>query len=423
MDIMCKFAYNKKIFMSKVNIVLPRMGQGVEEAVLIEYKCAVGDTIAIDDVVAEIATDKVDTEITSHVSGVVIDILFKKDDVIRVGQVVAVIDTPDVEKEESEQDEILQGEVRCEGECDVKIVGEDYGNSSRFYSPLVRQVARVEGIPLAELEQVKGTGLKGRVTKDDILSYVKAGREYKGIDASARVEDEVIPMSRMRRLIAENMKHSIEIAAHATSFSQVDVTELSIWRKRIKVEFEGKYGEHLTYTPIFMMAIARALEKNPMINSQIDGDNVILHRDINIGMAVATPEGELIVPIIHSANALSLPQMASKVNDLASRARSGKLRPHEITGGTFTLTNVGTFGTLFGTPIINLPQVAILAIGTIEKLPAVLCVDGQDVIAIREKMYMSMSYDHRVIDGGLAGKFMKDVADYLCKWDKDKTID
>ena len=407
--------------MSKVNIILPRMGQGVEEATLIEYKCAVGDTLAVDDVIAEIATDKVDTEITTHVGGVVIELLFKKDDVIRVGEVVAVIETGEEEVQDS-VDDVERGTVIDGGDNRQDSMVDDYAGASRFYSPLVRRVARVEGISLCELEKVKGTGLSGRVTKDDILAYVKAGRVYKDVDVVETVADEVIPMSRMRRVIAQNMMNSIAASAHATSFSMVDVTVLAQWRKRIKEEFEGKYGEHLTFTPIFMMAVASALKDCPMINSQVDGENIILHKDINIGMAVATQEGELIVPVIRRADTLTLPQMASKVNDLARRAREGKLLPMEVTGGTFTLTNVGTFGTLFGTPIINQPQVAILAIGTIEKVPAVISVDGIDVVAVREKTYLSMSYDHRVIDGGAAGVFMKRVTDYLSLWDKDKSI-
>ena len=406
--------------MSKVNVILPRMGQGVEEATLIEYKCAVGDTLAVDDVVAEIATDKVDTEITTQVSGEVVELLFKKDDVIRVGETIAVIETGEEETQDS-ADEIEQGTVIDGSDTHRGVEMEDYTASQRFYSPLVRQVARVEGIPLCELEKVKGTGLLGRVTKDDILSYVKGGRVYRDVDV-VESPDEIIPMSRMRRVIAQNMMNSIAASAHATSFSMVDVTVLSSWRKRIKEEFEGRYGEHLTYTPIFMMAVGSALKECPVINSQVDGENIILHKDINIGMAVATQGGELIVPVIRNADKLSLPQMASRVNDLARRAREGKLLPAEVTGGTFTLTNVGTFGTLFGTPIINQPQVAILAIGTIEKVLAVISVDGRDVVAIREKTYLSMSYDHRVIDGGAAGMFMKRVTDYLSLWDKDKSI-
>ncbi len=431
------------------------MGESVAEATVTNWLKKPGDTISEDEAVVEIATDKVDSEVPSPVSGTLREILVEKDNVALVGQALAIIE---IEGDESPSNE-AQAEVQHhEEELPTEIPGLTFTQhdtprenaessaSSRFYSPLVKSIAAEEGISTAQLEQIVGTGAEGRVTKADILDFIKnnkvstagsvaaptvkpapAAPSYQ--EASVTIPqqtpppvyvsegDEIIEMDRMRRMIASHMVMSKQVSPHVTSFVEADVTNLVKWRERVKSAFEKREGQKITYTPIFVQAVARAIREMPLINVSVDGNNIIRHRNINIGMAAALPTGNLIVPVIKNADQLSLVGLTRSVNDLAGRARNNKLLPDEVKDGTFTLTNIGSFGNIMGVPIINQPQVAILAVGTIQKKPAVLETEYGDVIAIRHKMYLSMSYDHRVVDGALGGKFLRRVADILEAWD------
>ena len=438
------------------------MGESVAEATLTSWLKEVGDTVEMDEAVFEIATDKVDSEVPSEVEGVLVKKLFKVDDVIKVGQTVAVIERNgeaeneilQEEESEVEEQEEVPAEAGNELEKMVQVAKDtstagvqDFSHSERFYSPLVKNIAREEGISLAELEGIAGSGKEGRVTKSDMLGYLEnrqngPGKTLETSPTPARQEasfeksvekpmvtpvkagaaDEVIPMSRMGKLIAHHMAESISTAAHVQSFIEVDVTNIVAWREKVKVSFEKQEGEKLTYTPIFMEAVAKALKKFPMINISVDGDTIIKKKNINIGMAAALPDGNLIVPVIRNADQLNLVGMAKIVNDLAHRARTNSLKPEEIKEGTYTVTNVGSFGSVFGTPIINQPQVGILALGAIRKVPAVIETKEGDFIGIRSKMFLSHSYDHRVVNGALGGMFVKAVADYLEAWDPAREL-
>lgn len=445
--------------MSKFELKLPQMGESVAEATLTSWLKDVGDTIEMDEAVFEIATDKVDSEVPSEVEGVLVEKLFDVDDVVQVGQTVAVIEidgeADGSDSNESEEKTEAPVEAVAELEKEVQEVSKahgseapDFQDSDRFYSPLVRNIAKEEGVSLAELDALEGSGKDGRVTKHDILSYLENRDETKtskpttapssnGSKASAGAAkkpaaaqkaqpvqvqggDEVIPMSRMGKLIAKHMAESVSTSAHVQSFIEVDVTNVVQWRNKVKQEFQKREGEKLTFTPIFMEAIAKALKKHPMLNISVDGDNVIKKKNINLGMAAALPDGNLIVPVIKNADQLNLVGMAKVVNDLAGRARENNLKPDEIQGGTYTVTNVGTFGSVFGTPIINQPQVGILALGAIRKMPAVIETPEGDFIGIRHKMFLSHSYDHRVVNGALGGMFIKSVAEYLENWDMER---
>lgn len=451
--------------MAKFELKLPQMGESVAEATLTAWLKDVGDTIEMDEAVFEIATDKVDSEVPSEVEGVLLEKLFEIDDVIKVGQTVAVIEQegdsePSGTSQESQIEEIIE-EVPEEVETLEKsvtqvqeLVGSTapaIADTSRFYSPLVKNIAREEGITAAELDSIVGTGNEGRVTKNDILNYIKNGKTQSAVDVKpisqeaktpepikheptvrtephqiSRVtsngEDEIIPMTRMGKLIAQHMTDSISTSAHVQSFIEVDVTKVVAWRNKVKDSFLKSEGEKLTFTPIFMEAVAKALKKYPMVNISVEGDTVIRKKNINIGMAAALPDGNLIVPVIKNADQLNLVGMAKVVNDLANRARNNALKPDEIKEGTYTVTNVGSFGSVFGTPIINQPQVGILALGAIRKMPAVIETEEGDFIGIRSKMFLSHSYDHRVVNGALGGMFVKAVADYLEAWDVDREI-
>jgi len=457
--------------MSKFELKLPRMGESVAEATLTSWLKEVGDTIEMDEAIFEIATDKVDSEVPSEVEGVLIEKCFKIDDVVKVGQTVAIIEIDgDVDSDEvsktrnkKEADEPVQEEMVSAADATVEKTKVDtssselvIGDSDRFYSPLVKNIAKEEGISFEELESISGSGKGGRVTKDDILGYVKDG----GSLASAKVvapekertlqvvsdsgsipapskpvetaaekpkapvsgSDEVIPMTRMGKLIAKHMTDSVSTSAHVQSFIEVDVTNIVNWRIKMKDAFLKREGEKLTFTPIFLEAVAKALKKYPMMNISIDGDTVIKKKNINIGMAAALPDGNLIVPVIKNADQLNLVGMAKVVNDLADRSRNNALKPDEVQGGTYTVTNVGTFGSVFGTPIINQPQVGILALGAIRKIPSVIETAEGDFIGIRSKMYLSHSYDHRVVNGALGSMFAKAIADYLEAWDPNREI-
>lgn len=450
--------------MAKVELVMPKMGESIMEATIIKWVKSVGDTVEMDETILEIATDKVDSEIPSPVAGKVVEILFKEDDVVEVGKVIAIIATEGEEPaaspavaEKPAQKEAAPAPVAVKEEeipyvpaaTSAPAVSSTEG---RFYSPLVRNIAKQENISQAELDTVPGSGAKGRVTKNDVMNYLAnrgnqpaavharaasatptaatSSSTTNGMSASATTAkavsvsggDEVIAMDRMRKLIADHMVMSKHTSPHVTSFVEADVTNIVNWRNKVKGEFQKKYGEKITFTPIFMEAVAKAIKDFPMINITVDGTNIIVRKNINIGMAAALPSGNLIVPVIKNADQLNLIGLTKNVNDLASRARANKLKPEDIQGGTFTLTNVGTFGNVMGTPIINQPQVAILAVGAIRKKPAVLETEHGDVIAIRHMMFLSHSYDHRVVDGFLGGSFVRRVADYLESFDTSQTI-
>jgi len=442
--------------MAQYELLLPKMGESVAEATIIKWTKQPGDMIQLDDTILEIATDKVDSEVPSPVAGKLVKQLFAADDVVQVGAVIAIIETEGSESgqqvEQVKTEETIVAPVigTIPGvdqlPAENKINAEDFKNSDRFYSPLVKSIAAQENIALTELDQISGSGAEGRLTKDDLLNYIqnrsggepakleeviaqassipKAAEPIKQASPVQSVSggDEIIEMDRMRKLIAEHMVMSKHTSPHVTSFVEADVTNMVMWRDKVKKSFEQRENEKITFTPIFIEAVSRAIKDFPMINVTVNGTQIIKKRDINIGMAAALPSGNLIVPVIKNADQLNLVGLTKAVNDLASRARNSKLKPDETQNGTFTLTNVGSFGNVMGTPIINQPQVAILAVGAIKKKPAVLETEFGDVIAIRHMMFLSLSYDHRVVDGALGGSFVRRVADYLENWDINREI-
>ena len=442
--------------MAQYKLLLPKMGESVAEATIIKWIKQPGDLINSDESVLEIATDKVDSEVPSPVSGKLIKQLFNENDVVQVGDVIALIETNTEEKSTNQDLSNTPSDTKHPSSEEKKIAKAHTKTnhhekkdtlSNRFYSPLVKSIATSEGIHLSELDQIAGTGLEGRVTKQDVLDFIKhrsSGHE-RGItgenhatssksistiqqpakqtpSASISGDDEIIEMDRMRKLIADHMVMSKHTSPHVTSFVEADVTNIVQWRNRVKSSFEKREGDKITFTPIFIEAVSKAIKDLPMINVMVNGTQIIKKRDINIGMAAALPSGNLIVPVIKNADQLSLVGLTKAVNDLANRARQSKLQPDETQGGTFTLTNIGSFGNVMGTPIINQPQVAILAVGAIKKKPAVIETTYGDVIAIRHMMFLSLSYDHRVVDGALGGSFVKKVADYLEAWDINREI-
>ncbi|WP_445455261.1 dihydrolipoamide acetyltransferase family protein [Flavobacterium sp. HNIBRBA15423] len=442
--------------MAKFELKLPKMGESVAEATVTNWLKKVGDKIEMDEAVLEIATDKVDSEVPSEVAGTLVEILFNVDDVVQVGQTIAIIETEN-EGEVSSQEQNVSETVAAVEET-VQIAKEtvsapqtivaDYSTSEKFFSPLVKNIAAAEGISLQELESIEGSGAAGRVNKEDILNYIKNRGNKQVISSqvattpkevektpvaqssvsttvapvSVNGGDEIVEMDRMRKLISKYMVESVQTSAHVQSFIEVDVTNIVKWRDKVKNSFEKREGEKLTFTPIFMEVVAKALKDFPGMNISVDGDYIIKKKNINLGMAAALPNGNLIVPVIKNADQLNLVGMAKTVNDLANRARTGKLKPDDTQGGTYTVTNVGTFGSVFGTPIINQPQVGILALGAIRKVPAVIETPEGDFIGIRQKMFLSHSYDHRVVDGALGGSFVKRVAEYLESWDINRDI-
>ena len=436
--------------MAEFKVELPKMGESVAEATITTWLKAVGDSIEEDEPIVEIATDKVDSEVPAPCSGTVKEILFNEGDVVEVGAVFAIIDselnmvTDEVEqpKTESSNDEFLEdGDKTIEKEILQPIENSinnnseiNFKNSSKFYSPLVKSIAKKENISIQELDTIVGSGANQRVTKSDILNYLNNRTDSRNNmekevtktihkqSISINGDDEIIAMDRMRKMIADHMVNSVHTAPHVTSFVEADVTNLVNWRKKVKKSFEEKEGEKLTFTPIFIEAIAKALRDFPEVNSSIDGDNIIIKSNINIGMATALPSGNLIVPVIKNADQLNLVGLAKSVNDLANRAKLGQLKPDEISEGTYTVSNVGTFGNVMGTPIINQPQSAILALGAIKKKPAVIETESGDLIGIRHLMFLSHSYDHRNVDGALGGMFVRKVADYLENFDINRTV-
>ena len=424
--------------MAKYELKLPSMGESVAEATITNWLKKVGDPIEAEETIAEVATDKVDSEVPCEVSGIVAEILFKVDEVVKVGQVMAIIETeaeanaPQATAEIPTIQQTAKNLTQQIAEIKETLAAPiNFSSSERFYSPLVKNIAKKEGISLDELNHIQGTGLNNRVTKDDILGYL-AHRTQAPITSTSPIfatttssfveGDERIEMSRMGKLIAEHMTMSKQTSAHVQSFTEVDVTRIWQWRNKVKKAFEAREGEKITFTPIFMEAVAKALVDFPMMNISVEGNTIIKKKHINIGMATALPDGNLIVPVIKNADALNLRGMVKTVNDLAVRARAGQLKPDEVKDGTYTVTNIGSFGTLFGTPIINQPQVGILAIGAICKVPAVIETPEGDVIGIRYKLMLSHSYDHRVVNGALGGMFVQRVAEYLEKWDMNRNI-
>lgn len=439
--------------MAQYELIMPKMGESITEATILKWLKKEGDTIAIDEAVLEIATDKVDSEVPSPVAGVLQKVLYKENDVVAVGKAVAIIETevgaaaskPVVNAPVAENKPATTAPARTETKA-ASTSTPVANNGNRFYSPLVLNIARQEGVSMAELEAMAGTGAEGRVTKKDILSYVQnkgnqpAAQEtdpvqQQQVAEQPKVEEvkvapaksysgnvEIIEMDRMRKLIADNMVKSKQTSAHVTSFVEADVTNMVLWRNKVKAKFQSLYGENITFTPIFIEAVVKALRDFPMINSSIDGNNIILRKDFNIGMAAALPSGNLIVPVIKNADMLNIVGLTKKVNDLAQRARQGKLKADEIEGGTYTVSNVGTFGNVMGTPVILQPQVAILATGAIKKKPVVIETEAGDTIGIRHMMFLSHSYDHRIVDGALGGSFVRKVADYLEQFDVNREI-
>jgi len=451
--------------MANFDLIMPKMGESVAEATIIKWTKNEGDKIKLDETVLEIATDKVDSEIPSPFEGTLIKCNFKEGDVVQVGTIIAVISSDangsvtESPKNVTPVAESKNVSLNADEGRDSVATSNDYNSSNKFYSPLVKSIAKEEGISLNELDNIKGTGQDGRVTKADILAYIpnraKQGTntstatlttvtpsETKSTQSATTITvgenavivnrpavsvgagDEIIEMDRMRKIIADNMVMSKHVSPHVTSFVEADVTNMVLWRDKIKKDFEKKEGEKLTFTPLFIEAVAKAIKDFPMINVSVDqtGTKIIKRKNINIGMAAALPSGNLIVPVIKNADEKNLLGITKAVNDLANRARANKLSPDEIQGGTFTLTNVGGFGNVMGTPIILQPQVAILAVGTIKKKPAVIETPQGDMIGIRHFMFLSLSYDHRVVDGSLGGTFLRKVADYLEQFDINRTI-
>ena len=435
--------------MAQVELIMPKMGESIMEATILQWVKNIGDRIEMDETVLEISTDKVDSEVPSPVEGILRKILFEVNDVVGIGQAVAIIEVEGTESiSQSPAAAMEPTQVPSPSTTEAPSISistpkpavveaRSQSDSNVFFSPLVRNIAREESISVEELEQIPGSGKNGRVTKADMLAYIASQKNKTSVQKQLQVSTtndtdtgapsekvntpissisgnvEIIEMSRMRKLIAKHMVDSKHIAPHVTSFIEVDMTPIVEWRSSIKEQFIAKYGEKITFTPIFIEAVIKGIQQFPMINSSLIGDQIIIKKDINIGMATAMENGNLIVPVIKKADHLNLVGITKTVNDLASRARINKLKPDEIQDGTFTLTNVGTFGSMMGTPIINQPQVAILAVGAIKKKPVVLETNQGDVIGIRHMMIMSLSYDHRIVDGALGSRFLKKVNDTL----------
>jgi 2-oxoglutarate dehydrogenase E2 component (dihydrolipoamide succinyltransferase) len=433
--------------MARVKLIMPKMGESVSEATIISWTKEVGEMVEMDETVIEIATDKVDSEVPSTHEGKLIEKLFEGDDVVQVGQPFAILeteyggDTPEV-TETKTAPVLAPVETEVPTTPETPVTPTTITNSgNRFYSPLVKNMASKEGVEMSEMESIPGTGKKGRVTKSDMISYLKTRGTTPSSATPEKVEipkaatqthtptpiantgdTEIIEMDRMRKLISSHMTMSKQTSAHITSFVEADMTNIVNWRNKIKAEFKQREGQNITFTPIIIEAMAKAVKDFPMINVSVSGTDIHIHKNVNIGMAAALPDGNLIVPVIKHCQDKNLVGITKSVNDLAARARAGKLNPDDIQGGTITMTNVGTFGNLMGTPIINQPQVAIMACGVIKKKPVVLETEVGDVIAIRHMMFLSLSYDHRVVDGALGGQFVRKVADYLEQFDKNTVV-
>ncbi len=439
--------------MARVELIMPKMGESVSEATIISWTKEIGEMVEMDETIVEIATDKVDSEVPSTHEGKLVEKLFETDDVVQVGEPFAVLETEggdeDMEptKKEtpvSDQAKVIEQEVT---ETIERTTSPITNSGERFYSPLVRSMASEEGINMSELESIPGTGKDGRVTKTDMINFLK-NRGEESNDTPVKVEEtkqsdnlkstkspnqsstpipntgevEIVEMDRMRKLISAHMTMSKATSAHITSMVEVDMTNIVNWRNTVKTDFKKREGQNITFTPIIIEAMAKAVKDFPMINVSVSGTNIHIHKNVNIGMAAALPDGNLIVPVIKECQNKNLVGITKSVNDLATRARASQLNPDDIQGGTITMTNVGSFGNVMGTPIINQPQVAIMACGVIKKKPAVLETEYGDVIAIRHMMFLSLSYDHRVVDGALGGQFVRKVADYLEEFDTNQTV-
>ncbi|HQV54197.1 MAG: 2-oxo acid dehydrogenase subunit E2 [Chitinophagaceae bacterium] len=446
--------------MAVVDLIMPKLGESIMEATILKWMKQPGDTVEMDETVLEIATDKVDSEVPSTAAGVIEEILFNVNDVVPIGTVIAriktgaaetsapktVVSAPMQEVVSSQPDQVAEVVETIKRPAAAQAQPTN-GATNRFYSPLVLNIAASEGVSMVDLENIPGTGNEGRVTKKDILQFVSERKSGKASSNELRVSSrenvsvtnespklaahnsqlttysgnvEIIEMDRMRKLIADHMVRSKHTSPHVTSFTEADVTNMVMWRNKVKKDFEKREGTKITFTPLFIEAVVRCIKKFPLINCSLDGNNIIIKKDINIGMATALPSGNLIVPVIKNADQLNLVGLAKQVNGLADAARNGKLKVDDTTGGTFTMTNVGTFGSLMGTPIINQPQVAILAVGAIKKRPVVIESPSGDSIAIRHMMYLSMSYDHRIVDGSLGATFLTAVAKEMENFDGDR---
>lgn len=446
--------------MAQVELIMPKMGESIMEATILNWVKKEGDQVEMDETILEIATDKVDSEVPSPVAGTINKIMFQVDDVVEIGKVIAIIETEGENATPQASPSVAEpapaSDSASSNGASTKVAAPtpqpatatvSVSSGDRFYSPLVRNIAKEEGVLQAELDALPGTGKEGRVTKKDMLAYLENRSAAPAAvappqpataqptspaidqpiaspmtDASGSGNVEIIEMDRMRRLIADHMVNSKHTSPHVTSFVEADVTNIVNWREKNKHAFQQKFGEKITFTPLFIEAIVRAIHDYPMINVSVDGKNIIRKKNINIGMAAALPTGNLIVPVIKNADHLSLIGLTKSVNDLAGRARSNKLKPEDIQDGTFTVTNVGTFGNVMGTPIINQPQAAIMAVGAIRKRPAVVETEFGDLIAVRHMMFLSLSYDHRVVDGMLGGSFLRRVGDYLEAFDANRSL-
>ena len=443
--------------MAKFELKLPKMGESVAEATLNSWLKDIGDHIDIDEAVVEISTDKVDSDVPSEVRGTLVEKKFEVNQIVEVGQTIAIIETegnaetppiapsPKEESQPTAKDttEPPTNKVIADVQNTVvaakDLIAPISSNGTRFYSPLVKNIAKKEGISQSELDQISGSGKGGRVTKNDMLSYLKTRTKTSTSTPTPSAPtltpspnsvastvssgaDEIVEMTRMGKLISKHMMNSVQTSAHVQSFIEVDVTKIWNWREKIKAKFIESTGEKITFTPIFMEAVAKALTIHPMLNISVDGDHIIKHKSINLGMATALADGNLIVPVIKNADQLNLMGMTKRVNDLAVRARNNQLNPDDIQDGTYTVTNVGGFGSIMGTPIINQPQVGILALGAIRKVPAVIETSEGDFIGIRQRMFLSHSYDHRVVNGALGGQFLKTVKELLESWDENRQV-
>ena len=430
--------------MARVELIMPKMGESVSEATIITWSKEVGDNVEMDETIIEIATDKVDSEVPSTHEGKLVEKLFKADDVVLVGQAFAILETADHEESPAIKEVEAPVVEKTTEKSEPKIIETDkivttpiIKSSNHFFSPLVKSIALSEGIEMSELESIKGTGKDGRVTKSDMFNYLQTrsstqaesdikstpSKENKSsVQKNANPitntgETEIIEMDRMRKLISAHMTMSKQTSAHITSFVEADMTNIVNWRNKVKADFKEREGQNITFTPIIIEAMAKAVKDFPMINVSVNGTEIHIHKNVNVGMAAALPDGNLIVPVIKKCQEKNLVGITKSVNNLALRARAGQLNPDDIQEGTITMTNVGTFGNIMGTPIINQPQVAIMACGVIKKKPVVLETEVGDVIAIRHMMFLSLSYDHRVVDGALGGQFVRKVADYLEQFD------
>ncbi|GAA4272746.1 dihydrolipoamide acetyltransferase family protein [Aquimarina gracilis] len=436
--------------MSIVELKMPKMGESISEATILNWLKKVGDSVEEDETILEVATDKVDSEVPSPCDGVISEIRFEPNEVVEIGTVIAVIDadgevvsktssSDEVQPEKSTQKEpnpLVQTKTKSTTNSDFRIL--NTGDNDGFLSPLVINIAKKENLSIEEVQSIEGTGEGGRIRKSDIIQYLK-NRKYPLPSRPQTItpkstyntppinfvegKDRIVEMGRMRKMIADHMVYSKHTSPHVTSYIEVDVTNIVNWRNAVKNEFLEKYGEKLTYTPIFVEAVAKAIAAYPMINVSVDGDKIVVHDEINVGMATALPSGNLIVPVVRNADEKNLLGLAKKVNHLANNARNNALKPDEIGGSTFTISNVGTFGSLMGTPIINQPEVAILALGIIKKRPEVITTEKGDEIAIRSMMYLSLSFDHRVVDGFLGGSFLRKVGDELEAFDNNRKIE